>query len=174
MSGERQVPEALPQLFHGYDVRNRLNAARASLGIRTSADIFEESQREYERANMFRGTRRRQMRGTLVWERQGRSGENDGSRGGLSEEVVANAERDVAEEMDIVESGFDTGQEGRPERFRGELSEHFERLDARNRENLARADLGFRTSADIFRSQQERAIAERSSGRRRVRSSGGG
>ncbi|PVH91578.1 hypothetical protein DM02DRAFT_663850 [Periconia macrospinosa] len=137
MSGERPVSEALPQLFHSYDVRNRQNVARANLGIRTSADIFEASQREHEQANMGGDTTRRRTRGEPSGERQRRSGENHRLRG-------------------------------------EELSEHFELLDAYNRQNVARAGLGIRTSADIFQSEHERAMAGRNSGRRRVRRSGDG
>ena len=149
MSGERQVSEALPQPLHSYDVRNRPNVVLSSLGIRTWADIFEASQREYEQASMRGDTTRRRRRGALGGERQRGS---HGQRGGFT---------------GLSNSGM--RQEGEA------FSEHFERLDACNRQNLARAGLEIRTSADIFQSEQERAIAERSSGRRRrVRRSGGG
>ncbi|EKG09157.1 hypothetical protein MPH_13841, partial [Macrophomina phaseolina MS6] len=135
------------------------------------------SQREYEQANVSRDTRRRRMRGALVWEGRRRSGENHGRRGDLSGVLVANAEEDVAEEMGNIGLSFDTRQEGRQGECRGELSEHFERLDARNRENVARAGLGIRTSAELFQAAQsayEQARAEGSSRRGRGRRERGG
>lgn len=45
------------------DERNRQNIMRASLGIRTSAEIFEASQREYEEGRARGETKRRRLRG---------------------------------------------------------------------------------------------------------------
>ncbi|KAF5696631.1 ATP-dependent DNA helicase PIF1 [Fusarium mundagurra] len=48
--------ESLPDLFRRLDARNRENAALASLRIRTSADIFEATQNQYEQARAQRNT----------------------------------------------------------------------------------------------------------------------
>lgn len=49
--------ESLPNLFRRLDARNRENVAHAGLNIRTSADIFEECQRQYETARAERSAR---------------------------------------------------------------------------------------------------------------------
>jgi hypothetical protein len=46
--GGGKATENAVEVLGGTDERNRQNMIVASLGIRTSADIFEESQREYE------------------------------------------------------------------------------------------------------------------------------
>ncbi|KAG7408682.1 hypothetical protein Forpe1208_v012275 [Fusarium oxysporum f. sp. rapae] len=43
--------ESLSDLFRRLDARNRENVALAGLGIRTSADIFEATQNQYEHSS---------------------------------------------------------------------------------------------------------------------------
>ena len=60
MDGHNQVPQAPPGLFRRLDAVNRERVVDSGLGIRTSADIFDTLQREYEQAEVQRGSRRRQ------------------------------------------------------------------------------------------------------------------
>ncbi|KAK7583135.1 hypothetical protein V3481_012429 [Fusarium oxysporum f. sp. vasinfectum] len=46
--------ESLSDLFRRLDARNRENVALAGLGIRTSADIFEATQSQYEHSRSQR------------------------------------------------------------------------------------------------------------------------
>src|SRR2546423_2401550 len=55
----RRISEDLPQRFQFYDARVRENIARAGLGIRTSADVFEAIQRASEEAREARRGRAR-------------------------------------------------------------------------------------------------------------------
>jgi Helitron helicase-like domain at N-terminus/Domain of unknown function (DUF6570) len=71
------------------DRRNQENIARAGLGIRTSRDIFEATQKEYEQARLNKLIRRQETR------RQGSV---------ASHEVVATTEEDMAQEGHVVGS----------------------------------------------------------------------
>jgi len=149
MSGDGRDSEAPPPLFQSYDVRNRRNVELAGLGIRTSADIFEEFRREYEAASMQRAPRTSRGDGALT-------------------EVTGRADADVGVDASADVLGrWRVGSRG----TRGSLSEHFHRLDMCNQQNLARAGLRFCTSADIFQAAQrgyEEAGVERSSRRART------
>jgi hypothetical protein len=50
--------ESLDELNRRRDARNRENVARAGLGIRTSADIFETAERQYEEARSWKAPAR--------------------------------------------------------------------------------------------------------------------
>jgi hypothetical protein len=63
MNGDGQNSQSLPELFRRFDVRNRQNAPCASLGIRTSADIFEAAQKE---ARPERDISSRESRGAMA------------------------------------------------------------------------------------------------------------
>ncbi|PVH90110.1 hypothetical protein DM02DRAFT_86257, partial [Periconia macrospinosa] len=166
MSGDGRDLEAPPPLFHSYDVRNRRNVELAGLGIRTSADIFEEFQREYEAASVQRAPRT--------------------SRGDSAPtEVTGRADADVGVDTSAGVlgrwgvGGEEAGAEGNAgsRGTRGSLSEHFHRLDMCNQQNLARAGLRFRTSADIFQAAQrgyDEAWVERSARRAETRRVTGG
>ncbi len=52
MEGHGGDHQALPDLFRQLDAHNRENIARAGLGIRTSADIFEAAQRQCDEARV--------------------------------------------------------------------------------------------------------------------------
>ncbi|EJT68022.1 hypothetical protein GGTG_14400, partial [Gaeumannomyces tritici R3-111a-1] len=56
--GPRKETESPLNRFHRLDARNRENVAHAGLNIRTSADIFEEGQRQHEAARTERQARR--------------------------------------------------------------------------------------------------------------------
>ena len=60
MDGHNREFQDLPDLFRRLDEVNREHVIGCNLGIRTSADIFEASQREYEQADAERRSRRRQ------------------------------------------------------------------------------------------------------------------
>lgn len=65
MDGDDQNPRVPSELFRDFDARNRENVARVDLGKRTSADIFEASQRAYEQARLEMASRRRQTEGSI-------------------------------------------------------------------------------------------------------------
>lgn len=126
--------KSLVKHFRHLDKANQQNIARASLGIRTSAELFQATQSAYKEARADRSSRRAETRRT---------------RGGSSGEVVANAARSTTEEVPIAEPSRGVLQEKRPAKGTKSLAKHFRRLDEANQQNVARSGLGIRMCWNI-------------------------
>ncbi|KAF2184534.1 hypothetical protein K469DRAFT_176021 [Zopfia rhizophila CBS 207.26] len=121
--------------FRQYDRRDQLNVAAVHSGIRTSADIFEVTQREHDNNRRARGSgvrRARRQRGRSafvgvfkVWS------------SGLEEEIVDGAEANI----DQRESNEN-------------VAKVLNRINERSRQYMMRS-LGIMASADIFEAAQK-------------------
>ncbi|EJT68997.1 hypothetical protein GGTG_13394 [Gaeumannomyces tritici R3-111a-1] len=180
LMGPRKETESPLNRFHRLDARNRENVAHAGLNIRTSADIFEEGQRQHEAARTERQAQRRTAGTTpeppsRAGEAQKRHGaEIFGAARGTNEAMRAEREaprRGAVDTSVLARVGVRTSADVFEE-TRREYEETMAERDASRRgvDTSVLAGLGIRTSADIFeetRGQYE--VARRSAEPRRQR-----
>lgn len=140
MNEDGQGSQGLDEVLGGSDHRNRHAIASASVGIRTSTDVFKGIQEESERA---RGGDRRK------WARYGPCRDLVMSFGDLG--VPEEEGREMAGGIERRSTSRKPEKIAMPE----DLIGLFSRIDERNRQNVMRANLGMRTSADIFRAAQK-------------------